>query len=78
MRQRATPAPGTGQRLNLNLGGADNSTSPKILKNFNHLKQAPTGRNRLLILEQIADRWASRGLYRNPSRAMAALLGVSE
>ena len=40
--------------------------------------KAPTGKNRLIILEQIAERWASKGLYKSPSRAMAALLGVTE
>jgi len=66
-------APTRGQRLNLNLGGTDNSTAPKKLKGINSLKR-PFGRNRLIVLEQIADRWAARGLYQSPSRAMLALL----
>ena len=34
----------------------------------------PNGKNRIAILEQIAERWSARGFYRSPSRAMAALL----
>ncbi len=35
------------------------------------------GKNRILILWQLAEKWASMGYYQNsPTRAMAALLGV--
>jgi hypothetical protein len=37
------------------------------------------GENRILILWQLAEKWASMGYYQNsPTRAMAALLGVIE
>ena len=74
MRQRTSPAPGMGQELLSNRRGSDHSKNPK---NINYLKR-PRGKNRLIVLEQIADRWAAQGLYQSPSRAMAALLGVSE
>ena len=33
-----------------------------------------TPRNRQQVLEEIAQKWASRGLYKSPARAMIALL----
>jgi hypothetical protein len=33
-----------------------------------------TPRNRQQVLEDIATKWASRGLYKSPARAMIALL----
>ena len=57
-------APTRGQRLNLILGGTDNSTSPRKLK----------GNNSLKTLEQIARKWAARGYYPTPSAAMRVLL----
>ena len=68
MRQRSSPAPVKGQEQLSNLGGKDNSNSQK------NIKQVPIGKNRLLVLESIAVKWANRGLYRSPSRAMIALL----
>ncbi len=68
-----TPAPFEGREELSKLGGADNTISTT---NF---KLIPTGKNRLLVLESIAEKWASRGLYQNnPTRAMAVLLGVSD
>ena len=68
MKQRVSPAPVKGQELFSNLGGKDNSKSQK---NF---KQAPIGKNRLLVLESIAEKWANRGLYRSSTHAVIALL----
>ena len=58
-------APTREQRLNLILGGTDNSTSPRKLK----------GNNSLKTLERIDRKWASRGYYPTPSAAMRVLLG---
>jgi len=74
MNQRTTPAPVKGPESLSKLGGTDN-TKPQV--NFKP-KRWLNGKNRLLILEQIAERWAAKGLYQSPSRAMAILLGVSE
>ena len=38
----------------------------------------PIGKNRKLVLEDIAEKWASMGLYKTPSRAMIALLEGDE
>jgi hypothetical protein len=67
--KRSTHDPMKGQELLSKLGGKDNS-KPQA--------KIPRGKNRVLILEQIAQKWADHGLYQNPSRAMAALLGASE
>ena len=65
----SAPAAEGGQELNLDRQKSQFSKKhPKF----------PSGITRIAILEQIAERWAARGLYRSPSRAMAALLGVSE
>jgi hypothetical protein len=58
-------APTRGQRLNLNLGGTDNSTSPQKLKRINHIR----------TLQEIADKWVDRGCYKTPGRALQALIG---
>jgi hypothetical protein len=58
-----------GQRLNLNLCGTDNTTSPK------KFPRLPLGKNRETILEEIAARWHSKGLYATPGQALQALLG---
>jgi hypothetical protein len=53
----------------------DTRTS-KFSRNPNHYHpRLPLGKNRVMILEQIADKWARLGLYSTPSRAMYALLG---
>ena len=57
-------APTREQRLNLNLGRTDDSKKPHKPKGFNREK----------ILEEIALKWYSTGLYVSPSRAMIALL----
>jgi hypothetical protein len=41
----------------------------------NNHSRLPLGKNRVMILEQIADKWVRQGLYQSPSRAMYALLG---
>ena len=58
-------APTRGQRLNLNLGGTDNSTSPKKRKGINHLK----------TLQEISNKWVKMGCYKTPDRALRALIG---
>lgn len=58
-------APTRGQRLNLNLSGTDNSTSPNKFKGINHLK----------VLQEIADKWVYKGCYSSPGRALRALIG---
>jgi len=64
MTRQTTPAPGTGQRLNLNLGGTDNSINPKNFNNYNHLK----------TLQTIAEKWVNHGFYSTPDRALRALI----
>ena len=71
---RSAPAAQSGQRQNQDLHKSDFTPPQTNIKP----KQWRNGKNRLLILEQIAKRWASKGLYQSPSRAMAALLGVPE
>jgi hypothetical protein len=72
----ATPAPeNRGKELEHNFGElAHSSKKLHKPKGINHLY---TGRNRLIVLESIANKWAGRGLM-TPTRAMAVLLGVSE
>jgi hypothetical protein len=68
--ENLAPAGIAGQELNLkpeNLKYNKSST-----KNQQCL---PLGKNRVMILEQIADKWVRQGLYQSPSRAMFALLG---
>ena len=57
-------APTRGQRLNLNLGGTDNSTSPRKPKGFNHLR----------TLREIGEKWVDRRCYRTLDRALRALI----
>ncbi len=73
MEQTKRLAPVKGREVLSKLGGTDNTT-----KTTYKSKQWLGAKNRLLILEQISERWAAKGLYRNQSVAMAALLGVSE
>jgi hypothetical protein len=62
-------APTREQRLNQNLGGTDNSTSPKIPKGFNHLR----------TLHELASIWVERGYYPDTGYAYKALIeGVIE
>jgi hypothetical protein len=44
---------------------------------FSKKPHKPKGFNREKILEEIALKWYSKGLYVSPSRAMIALLGDS-
>ena len=62
---RTTQGPIKGRESLSNLGGTDNTTSPKILKNFNHLK----------VLQTLAEKWVDRGCYSTPDRALRALIG---
>jgi hypothetical protein len=73
----ATRAPeNRGNELEHNFGElAHSSKKPHKSKG---IKRLYTGKNRLLFLESIAQRWFDRGLYRSPAIAMAALLGVDE
>ena len=64
MKYSAPAAQGGQQRLNLNLGGIDNSTAQKKLKGFNHLN----------TLQDIAIKWVDRGYYGTSSRALDALI----
>ena len=69
MIRKTTPGPVKGRKSLSKLGGEDNT--PKR-SNF---KPPFTGKNRLLVLESIAIKWAAFGLYQSsPTRAMAALL----
>ena len=68
--RRTTPTPVKGPKSLSKLGGTDNN---KLQVNFKPRRWL-NGKNRLLILEQIADRWAAQGLYQSPSKAMLALL----
>lgn len=70
MRPRISPAPGKGQGLDNDLRTSDSSK-----KAIDYHPRLPLGKNRVMILEQIADKWARQGLYSTPSRAMYALLG---
>ena len=54
-------APTRKQRLNLNLGGSDDSTKPPNLTNSGNGRKT---------LKQIARIWVSRGYYSTPSEAM--------
>jgi hypothetical protein len=48
----------------------------KVSRNPNHYHaRLPLGKNRVMVLQQIADKWVRQGLYKSPSRAMFALLG---
>jgi hypothetical protein len=68
--ENPTPAGLAGQTLNLE------PQNPKYSKNSTkNLFRLPLGKNRVMILEQIADKWVRQGLYQSPSRAMFALLG---
>ena len=65
-----------GQELESNFGELGHSSKKPHKSKGN--KPQYTGKNRLLVLESIAQKWSSRGLYRSSSIAMAALLGVVE
>ncbi len=64
MKILAPTAQGGQQRLNLNLGGTDNSTSPKKPKEISHIK----------ILKEIGVKWVDRRCYRTLDRALRALI----
>lgn len=72
MRRTTTPGPVKGQEPLSKLGGIDDTPNKAI---FTH---PLTGKNRLMILEELAEKWANRGYFPSPIRAMAALLGVTE
>jgi hypothetical protein len=62
-------SPYSEQRLNLNLGGIDNSTNPKLPKDFNNLK----------TIRELANIWVERGYYADTGQAYKALVeGVTE
>jgi hypothetical protein len=68
--ENLAPAGLSGQELNLE------PEKTKFNKNSTKSQQRlPLGKNRVMILEQIADKWVRQGLYQSPSRAMYALLG---
>ena len=71
MDNQTTPTPAKGQESLSKLGGS-NDTKPTP----NRATWDP--RNRVAILEEIAESWVARGYYKSAPRAMAALLGVSE
>jgi hypothetical protein len=74
MRPLISPAPTMGQgQLDNDLRKSDSSNIPSSI----HPK-LPLGKNRIMVLEQIADKWFRRGLYQSPSKAMQALLGGVE
>lgn len=64
MRYSAPAAQGGQQRLNLNLGGTDNSTTPKKPKEISHIR----------ILKEIGVKWVDRRCYRTLDRALRALI----
>jgi len=68
MEQTKHPAPVMGREVLSKLGGTDNINIPK----------KPKAINREKILEEIAVKWSVMGLYQSPTRAMIALLGVSD
>ena len=70
MNQRTSPAPGMGQEPDKDLRNSDSSKFQTKVKS----QRSPTGKNRLTILERIANRWFGRGHYPTPSQAMQALL----
>jgi hypothetical protein len=53
----------------------DTRTSKFSTTTKNNHSRLPLGKNRVMILQQIADKWVRQGLYKSPSRAMFALLG---
>jgi hypothetical protein len=59
------PAADGGQRQNQDRRGSDFTK----LQPINHPK------NRELVLEELANKWASMGYYKTPTRALLALLG---
>jgi hypothetical protein len=62
-----------GQKPNQDTRKSKFSTTTK-----NNHSRLPLGKNLVMILEQIADKWARQGLYSTPSRAMYVLLGGVE
>jgi hypothetical protein len=69
----SAPAGLAGQELNLKPHNFDynkNSTKDQ--------QRLPLGKNRVMILEQIAEKWVRQGLYQSPTRAMYVLLGGVE
>jgi hypothetical protein len=73
LKYQTTPGPVKARESLSKLGSFQNDT-----KNRSNFKPPLTGKNRLVILEQIVERWANRGFYQSSALAMAALLGVSE
>jgi hypothetical protein len=73
MKKNSAPAGLAGQELNLKRSNLKCNRNPT--KNQQRL---PLGKNRVMILEQIADKWVRQGLYQSPTRAMYALLGGVE
>jgi hypothetical protein len=68
--ENLAPAGLSGQELNLE------PEKPKSNKNSTKSQQRlPLGKNRLMVLQQIADKLVRQGLYQSPSRAMYALVG---
>ena len=48
-----------------------NSSKPQT----NSKSHRPKGINHLRTLQEIADKWVARGCYRDPGRALRALIG---
>jgi hypothetical protein len=72
MRRKTTPGPVKGRESLSKLGSFQNDTK------LTSTRATWDPRNRVAILEEIAESWVTRGYYKSAPRAMAALLGVSE
>ena len=55
-------------------GGQEPNLDHRTSKFSKKIPNPPTGTNRENILEEIDDRWSTRGFYPSPCRAMIALL----
>jgi hypothetical protein len=73
--KRTTQGPMKGLKSMSKLSGTDKDNHTTLASNS---KQRPFGRNRVLILESIAEKWSAMGLYKSSTRAMVALLGGGE
>jgi hypothetical protein len=68
--KNSAPAGLAGQEINLMPENLKSNKNPT-----NKHNRLPVGKNRVMILESIAEKWVRMGLYPSPSRAMIALLG---
>jgi hypothetical protein len=72
--KRKTHGPMKSLKSMSKLSGTDKAKHTIAMSNKSG-SRPPSGKNQILVLESIANKWTAMGLYKSPTRAMTALLG---